>query len=305
MRRLNELAPDQLRGALQAEGIGLSLGTARVHIRSDVPALAPALARVYGQFPVEEPSGFFDVAPRLELVRRPGQLFRAQLRFFVDGEVPFELFPGDTHLPLLEWGLNWCLADRSNHKLLLHAGVVEKNGRAAILPALPGSGKSTLTAALSARGFRLLSDEFGVLDPMDGTLRALLRPIALKNESIEVIRRFHPDAVLGPRFPKTRKGDVAHMAPDRASVDRRDEPAVPHVVLFPAYEAGAATVLEELPPARCFAKLSTNSFNYEVLGPAGFRAVTRLVESTRGYSLRYSTLEEAVERVQRLFESER
>ena len=304
MTRLNEWAPEALRRSLANEGIALSLGAARIHIRSDVPALGAALARVYGQFPTEAPQGFFDVAPRLEQVRRAAYLFRPQLRFFVDGEVPFELFPADTHLPLLEWGLNWCLADRSNHKLLLHAGVVEKNGRAAILPALPGSGKSTLTAALSARGFRLLSDEFGVVDTEDGTLSALLRPVALKNESIEVIRQFHPDAVLGPVFPKTRKGDVAHMAPDRISVDRRNEAAKPHVVLFPMYEAGAPLVLEEVPQARCFAKLSTNSFNYEVLGPVGFQAVVRLVRETRSYSLRYSNLDEAIRRVADLFEDD-
>ena len=50
-----------------------------------------------------------------------------------------------------------------NDLLLLHAGV-ERDGLALICPP-SWSGKSTLTAALSLRGWRLLSDEFGAFDP--------------------------------------------------------------------------------------------------------------------------------------------
>ena len=96
-------------------------------------------------------------------------------------------FPLDTPLPLLEWGTNYVIATRLFCYLLLHAGVVERGGRAIVMPALPGSGKSTLTAALTLRGFRLLSDEFGVVRLGDARLLRMLRPLALKNESIDVI----------------------------------------------------------------------------------------------------------------------
>jgi predicted ATPase len=49
---------------------------------------------------------------------------------------------------------------------MLHAAVVEKNGKALILPALPGSGKSTLSAALAMNGWRFLSDEFTMISAM-------------------------------------------------------------------------------------------------------------------------------------------
>ncbi len=138
---------------------------------------------------------------------------RPQCELLCDGVRELEPFPLDTPLPLLEWGTNYALATRLFCYLLLHAGVVERGGRAIVMPAMPGSGKSTLTAALTLRGFRLLSDEFGVVRLSDARLLRMLRPLALKNESIDVIQRFEPTAVIGPRFPKTHKGTVAHLAP--------------------------------------------------------------------------------------------
>jgi HprK-related kinase A len=225
---------------------------------------------------------------------------RPQIRFFVDGSFPFEPFPVCNHLPFLEWGMNWSIAHRSNIHLLLHAGVVEKNGQGIVLSALPGSGKSTLTAALVASGYRHFSDEFGVLRLRDHKLIPLLRPIALKNDSIAVILGLRPDVVIGPVFRGTRKGDVAHMAPDAESVARRSEPAEPRLILFPKFVPGAATKLEPEQPSRAFSRLSVNSFNYELLGPESFQALADIVGRCHAYSLHYSDLASAVSAVDRL-----
>jgi len=201
---------------------------------------------------------------------------------------------------LLEWGLNWCLADRCNTHLLLHAGVVERGGVGVLLPALPGSGKSTLTAALSVSGFRLLSDEFGVVRLDDGLCMPMLRPIALKNESIRVIAALRPDATFGPVFRGTRKGDVAHLAPDERSVEQRNVAAAIRLIVFPQFQAGAATELEPVTRAHAFSKLAVNSFNYELLGPAAFAAVGRLIAACDCYRLSYGNLAEAMSRIDAL-----
>lgn len=169
-----------------------------------------------------------------------------------------------------------------------------------LLPALPGSGESTLTAALANRGFRLLSDEFGVVRLADAALLPLLRPTALKNESIAVMRRFAPDAVLGSAFPKTRKGTVALLTPSAESVVKRNVPARAALILFPNFTRGAGIALEPIPKSRAFLKLSTNSFNYELLGPEAFDAVTRLVSACECHRLRVGDLEEAVAKVAEL-----
>lgn len=298
--KIGDLPTDELERALAREGVGLDFGALRVRLRSPVRELAGVLRTVYSAYPAAPPAGFYDVTARLAPVGGVRQIFRPQVNLWIDGDSPFDPFPADTHFPLLEWGVNWAFAMRGNHHLLLHAGVVERGGRAVILPALPASGKSTLTAALSTRGFRLLSDEFAVVRLADAALLPIPRAVALKNESIEIIRAFAPDAVLGPEFPKTRKGRVAHLAPSEASVAARAVAAVPALVVFPMYTPGLTAEVEPFPKARAFTKLSVNSFNYELLGPAGFDTVGALISRCGCYQLRFGELDAAIAAISRL-----
>jgi HprK-related kinase A len=177
---------------------------------------------------------------------------------------------------------------------MLHAGVVERDGLALILPATPGSGKSTLTAALSLRGWRLLSDEFGAFDLTSGRLLPVIKPVALKNESIDVIARFEPAAEIGPPFPKTRKGTVAHLAPSAEAVARRAQGAFPGAVILPKWHSGSTTALEPLRPEATFPSLAFNAFNYTSTGADGFRAVAELVRRCPAWQLVYSDLDDAL-----------
>jgi HprK-related kinase A len=298
--RIGDASEADLRARLRGTGLRLDFGSARARIRSDAPGLADALRTVYGAFPIEDDDGFDDVTVSVRRARGVRRFVVAQVVFETEGEVPFEPFPADTHLPLLEWGLNFLFAQRLNHRLLLHAGAVECAGRAIVLPAMPGSGKSTLTAALARSGFRLLSDEFGVLGLDDGRLHPLLRPIALKNASIGVIRALSPDARIGPEFPKTRKGTVAHLAPDAQSCARRHEPAEPALVLFPRYDPAAAPELTPVKRSRAFSRVALNSFNYELLGPDGFDAVAALIERCPCWQITYRDLPQAIAAVRDL-----
>lgn len=294
MRTLAEWSDDEVAAALAGGGLALDFGAARARLRADVPGLARAVRRVYGAFAHDADARFFEVTAALRRRAGPRRWLAPQIEFVADGEVLFEPFPAATHLPLLEWGMNLLYAQRLGHALLLHAGVVARGDRAVVLPALPGSGKSTLTVALALSGFRLLSDEFGVVGLRDGLLHALLRPAALKEASIEAIARYAPHAVLGPRFPGTRKGTVAHLAPDAASVAARHVPARPALLLFPQFVPGASVRVEPLTRARAFAKLAANAFNYEMLGPDGFDAVGDLVARSRAALLDYGDLAAAV-----------
>ena len=298
--RVAEFAPDVLRERLGNEGIALDFGAARARILADVPGFVEAFSPVYQGFEIAPPDGFFDVTVRLRRARGVRRFLRRQVELVADGQTMFAPFPVDTHLPLLEWGMNFLFAQRLGCYLLLHAGAVELDGRAVILPAMPGSGKSTLTAALAANGFRLLSDEFGVVRMGDGQLLPLLRPVALKNDSIEVIAKFAPQATLGPRFPKTRKGTVAHMAPDAHAVDNRHVPARPALIVFPRYDPSVECLIEPERRSLAFSRLSVNSFNYEMLGPAAFDAVARLIESCRVYRLAYRDLDRAIAAIREL-----
>lgn len=301
--RVSDLSPPALSSALASEGIGLDLGAASVRVRSSVTELVGALQQAYGAYPLRPDTGLFDVTVDLRGVGGLRSLVAPQIELWVDGATPFERFPRDTPLPLLEWGINYALAARLCCYLLLHAGSVAREGDGVLLPAMPGSGKSTLTAALSRRGYRLLSDEFGVLRPADGSLLALLRPIALKNASIDVIRAMDPSVVLGPAYPKTRKGTVAHLAPRASDADAVVVPVRPRLVVFPQFEAGRGPAqVESVPPTRAFARLAVNSFNYDTLGPDGFETLADLAERCPAYEMTYGSLDDAVARVDALLD---
>jgi HprK-related kinase A len=260
---------------------------------------------VYGGYIAEDATGMFDVTVALQRVRGVRGFVRPQCELLCDGSLEMEPFPLDTPLPLIEWGTNYALATRLFCYLLLHAGVVERGGRAIVMPAMPGSGKSTLTAALTLRGFRLLSDEFGVVRLGDARLLRMLRPLALKNESIEVIQRFEPTAVMGPRFPKTRKGTVAHLAPLSSHVDARHQVAAPALVVFPRFVPTAGVDMEPVSKSRAFARLAVNSFNYQALGSEAFETLGQLVNESSCWQLRYGNLDGAIKALGELLDESR
>jgi hypothetical protein len=171
---------------------------------------------------------------------------------------------------------------------------MEKQGGAVIMPAPPGAGKSTLCAALINRGWRLLSDELALINKASGALVPLCRPVSLKNESIHVIRKFEPDAVLSREVRDTMKGTVAHMRPPAASVAHSQVSARPAWIVFPKYQPGAPARLEPQPKARAFMRMVESSFNYSKLGPQGFEMMANLVDACDCYDFTYSNLDEAV-----------
>jgi HprK-related kinase A len=291
---LRDVEPRVLREALASDGLGLDFGAARLRLQSTSRALADQLQLAYANFPFDGQPSWSDIHARISPVGGVRRWIRPQVSFLCDGSRPFEPFPADSGLPLLEWGTNWLFGQRLNDLLLFHAGVVERGGHALLMPAMPGSGKSTLTAGLSVRGWRLLSDEFGAWDLDHQEFHPVLKPIALKNESIAVIRSFAPEARFGPSFPGTRKGTVAHLAAGADAVARRRDRAKPGAIVLPKWAEGAQTQLEPLGPDRAFPLLAFNSFNYATLGERAFDAVVRLARGCPAYSLIYSNLDEVV-----------
>jgi HprK-related kinase A len=248
---------------------------------------------VYGDYPLEE-GRFADFDVTVVPPRNLRRWVRRQALFLVDGKPYFEPYPAALTMPLLEWGLNWCIGGLCHDHLLVHAAVLERGGRAVIMPARPGVGKSTLCAALAHRGWRLLSDEMALLRPGDGVLDPIPRPIGLKNESIDVIRAFVPEARFGPLWPGTVKGTIGHVRPPRDAIDRDTETALPGWVVFPAYRAGAPTRFEPHGTAEAFLRIADNAFNYQLLGETGFETLARVVDSCACYEFEYGDLDDAV-----------
>ena len=138
-----------------------------------------------------------------------------------------------------------------------------------------------------ARDWRLLSDELALIRPEDGRLRAIARPISLKNESIDVMIRFAPESVFGPITPDTPKGTVAHLRAPSDSVSRIDETSKPRWIVFPKYQPGSSTQITPVPKARAFMDLALNAFNYRIMGAQGFETLAGAIEARGCYALEY------------------
>jgi len=294
--KVNALASSELASRLSSEqGLAIEIGPYITRMHSTVASVAEGVQLLYADFPICEDGGFSDFHIA---VKRPVSIRRwlsPQIDFYLDAMAPFKPLPLSQAFPMLEWGLNWCISNYDNQHLIIHAAVIEKDGFAAILPAPPGAGKSTLCAGLVNRGWRLLSDEMTLISRRDGCIVPLPRPANLKNASIDVMRQFAPNAVFGREAKDTSKGTVAHMRAPAESVRRISETAIPAWVVFPKYEANASARLVSSPAAEAFIFLAENSFNYNVLRREGFDLLGGVIDSSDCYHFTYSNLDEAVE----------
>ena len=294
-RRVGDLSLSDLGKRLREGSFALRTGDLTSRIKSSLPDVARSIHVLYANHPCWIDPDFADFHVEVGQPANIRRWFKRQAEFRVDGERPFEPLPRDQAPAFLEWGLNWSIAASCHQWLTIHAASLERDGMAVILPAPPGSGKSTLCAALALRGWRLLSDELSLIDPKSTRAHALARPINLKNASIDLIRQFAPDSVWGPETYDTAKGRVSHLRPLLDSVLRMQEPARPRWIVFPRYESGAEPLLTPRGKAQTFIHFAQNSFNYSPLGRAGFDIAGRLVSQCDCYDFIYSKLDDALE----------
>jgi hypothetical protein len=294
------LAPDPaLRATFGTPGVRLRIAGLCINLRTDVPSVIPQIMDMYAGHSIEAGTGVDDFRVHLTYTDPVRRFVKRKTQVFIDGEEPLAPSPHRLAYLSIEAALNWCISGTSCH-VVLHAAVVEKDGMAAILPAPSSSGKSTLCAALVTRGWRLLSDELGVLRPADLRLQPVARPISLKNDSIALIRRWAPDSHFSPVFTGTSRGDIAFLRPPACSVARAAETAVPTLIVSPTYQANAPVTLQPLGKTETFRLLTSNGLNYYITQRVGFDTVAHLVDTCAAYRLSYGTLEQAVDAMEQL-----
>ena len=278
----------------------LAIGPVRFRVGSAWAAPVAALGRLYATYP--RPDGPADFTVRLE----PEQPWRRWVR-------PSIAISGDYRLPdaaplslahgllAAEMGMNLQMALGQKRFLLLHAATVEKNGRALILTGESGAGKSTLAALLGEKGWRLMGDEFALLDPKTGMLHPFPRAISLKNGAIAVMEGIAPQGRFGPVMEDTPKGRIRHLIPRADALARMREPARPALLLFPRF--GKARAMRPVGKAEIFMRLTQASTNYVALGETGFTALSRFVAETPAVAVDYPDTDSAIDMVTRLWDA--
>jgi len=278
----------------------IAVGPAKFRIGSDWRAPLEALDGLYRDYPARD--GPADFTVRLEAPRPWRRVLRPQVHVGGDYRLPDAVPVSLAHgLLAAEMGMNLQMALGWRRHLLLHASGVERDGRALVMTGASGSGKSTLAAMLGEAGWRFCGDEFALIGLEDGALAPFPRAISLKNRAIAAMQAVVSDAVrFGPLLTETPKGDIRHLRPRAEAVMRMGEAAMPALLLFPRY--GHERAVRELTAPEVFVRLTQASTNYVALGEAGFRALTRLIDTVPARAIDYRSGEEARELIETLWE---
>lgn len=117
----------------------------------------------------------------------------ARIARSIDVESVLETFESNLQLTVAEW---------SPRRVFVHAGVVEWNGKAIMIPGLSFSGKTTLVKHLVEAGARYYSDEYAVLDGQ-GRVHPYPRPLGVRS----------PDATRTDKIPVEDLGGSAGSRP--------------------------------------------------------------------------------------------
>lgn len=275
------------------------IGPASFRIGSAWRAPVEQLARLYAGYPQDD--GIADFTVRLQPAGWARQWLRPSI--FITGDhgladaAPMSLAHG---LLAAEMGMNLQMALGWRRHLLLHASSVEKDGRVLVMTGESGSGKSTLAAQLGERGWRLMGDEFALLELASGHVFPFPRLVSLKNRAIDVLAAEVPGERMGPLLAGTAKGDIRHLVPRADAVARMAEGAPPALLLFPRF--GHGPDVRAVGQAEVFMRLTQASTNYVALGEPGFRALTRFVTTVPARAIDFPSGEEAAAMVDRLWE---
>lgn len=193
-----------------------------------------------------------------------------------------------------EMGLNIPVALRTYNQLILHAGVVGNQHGGVIISAASGSGKSTLTALLMEEGFRLFSDEFGIVDTEQLQLIPYPRPISLKNASIDVVRDIAGSDWISPVIEGSPKGSIAYRRARKSDLEGDQVRVPPKLILFPTFEKGSEPSMKKMETADTVMRLLESSTNYQIMGEAAFHAVNRIAKNAVAFEIQYGSSEAAL-----------
>ena len=160
--------------------------------------------------------------------------------------------------------------------LCVHAGVVSLGDRLVVIPAVSGTGKTTLTAALVRAGFGYVSDEALAVDRLTHAVTAFPRPLALAADVLPL---------LG--LPPAPDPDVEHLvrASELGSVDP-DPGRVTDLLLV--RRDGSGPTLTRSPRSRAVVELLHRSFNHYVDPLGSFHAAVGLARTAHVWSASYA-----------------
>lgn len=174
------------------------------------------------------------------------------------------------------------LADKAEGVHCLHAAAVAKHGRALVIPANSGAGKSSFTTWLCANGFDYLTDELILIDE-NHKIDGLARPIQIKPHGIDAVEHLieKPELVQKGKFANALP--ISSLGGNASQADKHDL----SLFVFPQYSKGFDYSFTKLSSAEAGMNLMANHVNARNLEGHGFREMMSIIRNTPCYALKY------------------
>ena len=213
--------------------------------------------------------------------------------------VPVDVTNGLQRLGPIVKGLLWQDAVNSYDFLFyIHAGVVGLGESCILLPAAAGSGKSSLTAALSHSGFRYFTDEVALITRETFLVPPVPLALCSKSTGWDLMARYYPEISTLQAHERMDGKTIRYLAPPP---DAATNAAPVSHIIFPIYEKDGETAIHPLPRVEAVRRLMGECLALrQRLDLGNVKALVQWIAGIECYALTMSSLDEAVELVKQV-----
>jgi hypothetical protein len=183
-----------------------------------------------------------------------------------------------------------------------HAGGVEREGRACVMPADPESGKTTLTTGLVHAGYSYLTDEAVSFDWDTGEIEPFPKPLSIDPGSQYLFPELAPPPPPGAGGDPDGQWNVPPSSIRSDAVGGRCRAAY---VVFPKYDGDAATRLEPVTRAEALVELAKNTFRFREHPRRALDTLSGVIREVDCYRLTVGHLDDACRVIDELMSSGR
>jgi hypothetical protein len=188
------------------------------------------------------------------------------------------------------WDIPASVPEKTRDFLLLHAGAVSRDGSSMLIPAEAGVGKSSLVAGLLDLGFRYLSDEAGVIDPVTGRAYPFPKRLSLDMGTVRLFPGLE-DRLQDRGTPLSDRLEGRFVRPE----DLGGEVGAPTGIrwlIFPTPERDGPPRLTPMPSAEAVRRMARYAFNLYRYEARGVVLLSRIAADAEAFELAGGSVQE-------------
>jgi hypothetical protein len=191
------------------------------------------------------------------------------------------------------WDIHASVPEKTRDFLLLHAGAVSRDGSSMLIPAEAGVGKSSLVAGLLNQGFRYLSDEAGVIDPVTGHAYPFPKHLSLDMGTVRLFPGLE-DRLQDRGTPLSDRLEGRFVRPEDLAAEV-GAPAAIRWLIFPTPERDGPPRLTPIPTSEAATRMARYSFNLYRYEARGVVLLSRVAADAEAFELTGGSVRERAE----------